>query len=242
MKTIVILGASGDIGKVVLKAFYNKGFNVVAGYHNNKKALDDFIKTLKPRNNQILTKQINLESEQSIVSFFDDVKKFSKEIYGLVNCAGVSRPSLLIDAKSEDIAKEINTNLVGAIMATKHALPLLNQKNSRLINISSVWGVVGGSCESTYSASKGGLISFTKAIAKEMGPSGLTSNCICPGLIKTKMNAHLTKEDYAQIKNETPLARFATTSDIANLCLFLASDKAKNITGQVITLDAGWTL
>ena len=242
MKTIVILGASGDIGQVVLKAFYNKGYNIVAGYYKNKQILNALIKTLKPKNNQVFTEQINLENEQSIISFFESVKKLSKEIYGLINCAGVSKPNLLIDAKSEDIIKEINTNLTGAIMATKYTLPLLAQKNSRLINISSVWGVVGGSCESTYSASKGGLISFTKAIAKEMGANGLTANCICPGLIKTKMNAHLTKEDYAQIKNETPLNRFATANDIASLALFLASPKAKNITGQTITLDAGWTL
>ncbi|MBQ7578995.1 MAG: SDR family oxidoreductase, partial [Clostridia bacterium] len=143
---------------------------------------------------------------------------------------------------TSDIKKEINVNLTGAIIAIKYALPIMAERNSRLITISSVWGVVGGSCESSYSASKGGLISFTKAIAKEMGAMGLTANCICPGLIKTKMNNHLKKEDFDAIKNETPLNTFATTHDIANLALFLASPKAKNITGQIITLDAGWTL
>jgi len=242
MKSVVILGASGDIGQVLAKAFYNKGYNVVAGYYKNKQTLEEVVGGLKQKNNQFFCHQINLKNEDSIKEFFENAQKDVGKIYCLVNCAGVSKPNLLIDAKTSDISEEISVNLTGAMLATKYALPLLEEKSSRLIHISSVWGVVGGSCESTYSATKGGLISFTKAIAKEMGPSGLTANCICPGLIKTKMNAHLTKEDYSEIKNETPLNRFATANDIASLALFLASPKAKNITGQAITLDAGWTL
>ncbi|MBQ7452799.1 MAG: SDR family oxidoreductase [Clostridia bacterium] len=242
MKNLVIVGASGEIGLDIAKRFYNKGYNVFAGYCSNPKPLENLIMKLNQKANRFCYEQINLKDEQSIKNFFNKAKAVFGNISCLINCAGVSHPNLLIDAKTEDVDDELLVNLRGAILATKHALPLMQDKNARIINIASIWGTNGGSCESTYSASKGGLLSFTKAIAKEMGRTGLTANCISPGLIKTKMNKHLSKEDYVSIASESALGHIATKQDISACALFLASNQAKSITGQNITIDAGWTI
>ena len=166
-----------------------------------------------------------------------------KQVFGkvdvLVNNAGKSQTSLFMDENYTSISRLINIDLVGAMYLTKLVLPLMGAGSS-VINISSIWGDVGGSMEVVYSAAKAGLIGFTKALSKELGWMGIRVNAITPGLIDTKMNNHLSKNDkLAFVATEVALGKIGLPSDVANTAVFLASSKAKYITGQVLGVDGG---
>ena len=173
----------------------------------------------------------------------NNIVKIHKKIDYLVNCAGISHFQQIQDTTSLDFDKAMNTNLKSTILLTaqvsKH---MISEKFGKIINISSMWGVVGSSMESLYSASKGAINALTLSLAKELGPSNITVNAICPGLIDTKMNKNLSKETISSIINETPLNKIGTPKDVANLVEFLLSDKADFITGQIITIDGGFSL
>lgn len=157
-----------------------------------------------------------------------------------MNNAGISQQKLFTDLSDFDLNKMLDVNLKGAMLLTKAVVPaMISQKYGRIINISSVWGVCGGSCEVHYSASKAGLIGFTKALAKELGPSGITVNCIAPGLIDTDMNNNLTQEDKEEFAMQTALQRIGSPQDVANLVSFLAGESSGYITSQVIGVDGG---
>ena len=170
------------------------------------------------------------------------ISKYKKVDY-LINCAGISKFQQIQDTTEQDYYEVIDTNLKSTIMLTafisKH---MISEKFGRIVNISSMWGVVGASMESLYSASKGAINTFTKSLAKELGPSNITVNAVCPGLIDTKMNSCLTKETVKEIVEATPLNRIGSTKDIANLVNFLCSENASFITGQIITVDGGFSL
>ena len=242
MKTVIIIGASGAIGKEMVKSFYKKGYNVFAGFNNNKSELEGLLKTLTEKKNRIVFEGVDLTDEKSIASFFAKFKSVFGVCDCLVNCAGVSYPNLLIDVKFEQLLNEINVNLVGTILACKSSIDCFGDNGGSIVNMASIWGVCGGAFESTYSAPKGGIIAFSKALAKEIGSKKIRVNTISPGLIKSPMNAHLTKFDYASVKHESPLNRLVSAKEVADCALFLASDGAKNITGQNITIDAGFIL
>ena len=170
------------------------------------------------------------------------ISKF-KHIDVLINAAGVALFKQIQDTKIEDYNYIFNNNVKTAINTIKYVTPhMVSQKSGKIINISSMWGKVGASMESLYSASKGALNSLTLSLAKELGPSNITVNAICPGLIDTKMNKNLTKSTIKNIVSSTPIARIGKPSDIANLTEFLATDKANFITGQIITVDGGFSL
>ena len=242
MKNVIIIGASGAIGKEMVRAFYNKGYNVFGGYFSNKNELDALIKKLKNKNNRVCFEQVDLSSEESIKKFFNSFAKVFGKVDVLVNCAGVSRPNLLMDVNSSDLSSEISINLTGTIISCKEALNHFNDHGGSIINIGSIWGSVGGAFETTYSATKGGVIAFSKALAKEVGSAGIRVNVISPGLVKSPINNHLTRQDYEAVKSEAPLNRIATAKEIAACATFLASNNARSITGQNIVIDAGFTL
>ena len=161
----------------------------------------------------------------------------------LINNAGISHQELFQWVSDEKEAEILQINTQSALTLTKLILPsMISRHNGSIINISSIWGVTGGSCEVHYSASKAALIGFTKALAKEAGPSGVRVNCIAPGLIDTKMNSIFSQEDLDAVIDETPLMRIGTGEDIAELALFLAGNKASFITGQIIGVDGGLSL
>ena len=158
----------------------------------------------------------------------------------LVNNAAVAQIKLFSDITSDDWDNIFNVNVKGMFNCTKAVLPyMIHQKHGKIVNISSIWGITGASCEVHYSASKAAVIGLTKALAKELGPSGIQVNCVAPGVVNTDMNAELSKEDIEQIADETPLGVIGNASDIANTVCFLASDKADFITGQVISPNGG---
>jgi 3-oxoacyl-[acyl-carrier protein] reductase len=161
----------------------------------------------------------------------------------LINNAGISVSGLFTDITLEQEKRIWEVNVMGAMNCARYALPfMLNRKYGKIINISSMWGQTGASCEVHYSASKAALIGFTKALAKELGPSGINVNCIAPGFITTEMNSCHSPETFQQFKEETPLERLGTPEDIAQTAAFLASDKASFITGQVIGVNGGYVI
>ena len=161
----------------------------------------------------------------------------------LINNAGVSHFSLFTDESDAQMDEILSANLTSAMICAREAAkPMISAHYGRIINISSVWGISGASCEALYSAAKAGIIGLTKALAKELGPTGITVNCIAPGVIDTDMNNALTPETLAALAAETPLCRIGKPCEVAELAFFIASDKAAFITGQTIAIDGGFAL
>ncbi len=243
MKTVLITGASKGIGQQIAKQFAQKGYNVAINYNkseNQAKSLYDEITSLNT--NAILVKA-DIKNLNEVQNMINETISCFGHIDVLVNNAGISYKGLFID-ENDKITKEIiDTNLLGAIYTSKYVLPyMLKNGTGKIINISSIWGNVGASLESTYSASKAGIIGLTKSLAKEYGYNNICVNCICPGLIDTDMNKNLSKTEIEEIIKQIPAKRIGKTEDISNLVLFLAECTGDYITGQVITVDGGFTL
>lgn len=241
--TVLITGASRGIGASMARQFAENGYNVIINYCNSS---DEATKLEK----ELIYKGFSAKSIKADVKNYDEVIKMVKEavnVFGtidvLVNNAGISQQKLFTDISDEDFDNMADINLKGVFNCTKAVLrDMINKKYGKIINISSMWGVVGASCEVHYSAVKAGVIGITKALAKEVGPSGINVNCIAPGFINTQMNSNLDQYVIDSIKEETPLRMIGECKDISNLALFLASDKARFITGQTITVDGGLTI
>lgn len=229
MKTVLITGATGDIGQAIVRAF--KGWNVVIQYNTNEKMADELLKEASG---------IKVQCDVSDFSSVENMFRIAREKFGkidvLINNAGVQLIKMLIDTSAEEWQKIINTDLTSVFYTTKCALEDMMYQGGKIINISSIWGISGASCEVAYSAAKAGVIGFTKALAKEY--SNINVNCICPGVIESKMNEHLSDEDRQSLVNEIPLNRFGKAQEVAELCLFLA-EKGDYITGEVIKIDGG---
>ncbi len=238
MKTVLINGGSRGIGAEFVRAFAKNGYSVAFTYKNSKAAAEE------------------LAFETGAVAIYADSAKYDDvvgavriakdkigEIDILINNAAISYVGLITDMTVDEWNNLFAVNVTSAFMYAKEILPqMINKKSGRIINISSMWGNIGASCEVAYSASKAALIGFTRALAKEVGPSGITVNAVAPGVVNTEMNAHLSAEDMAVLKEETPLMRIGETQDIANAVLFLASDAASFITGEVLNVNGGFVI
>ena len=234
-KIAFITGGSRGIGACAVREFSKRGYMVAFTYLRSEDkalALASECGALPIKADASISKEMN-------DAICKAIKEFGK-IDILINNAGISEFSLFTDITDEMWQKMIDTNLSSAFYASRAVLPsMISRKNGCIINISSMWGEVGASCEVHYSASKAGLIGLTKALAKEVAPSNIRVNCITPGAIDTDMNSHLSIEDIEQIKNETPLGRLGTCEDIVNAMLFLADDSSSFITGQVLGVNGG---
>ena len=242
MKTILITGASGDIGAEIARTFAKKENNLILVYNSNKQSIETLEQELCSICNIEIFK-CDLKNTKQIKKLVDEIIKKYKKIDFLINCAGISKFQQIQDTTEEDYYEIMDNNLKSTIMLTstvsKH---MISEKFGRIINIYSMWGVVGASMESLYSSSKGAINTITKALAKELGLSNITVNAICPGLIDTKMNKNLDNSAIKEIVESTPLNRIGTAKDVANLTEFLCSEKASFITGQIITVDGGFSL
>ena len=239
--TVIVTGASGGIGSAIADAFALCDYNVVIGYNSScekAKALEE----------KLLSKGCSVASFKADVSDSAQAQAlvdFAKETFGgryiLVNNAGVAQQKLFTDITDADFDMMFNSNVKSAFNCSRAVLPLMiHEKWGRIINISSMWGVCGASCEVHYSASKAAVIGMTKALAKEVGPSGITVNCIAPGLIDTPMNKNLDEDTVAALCEETPVGRIGTPEDVAKSVLFLADEASSFITGQVLGVDGGF--
>ena len=245
LKTALITGVSGGIGKAIATEFIEKGYFVIGQYNSNKESIDQFVAELKGKNlnENFFAIKCDLSDSQDVKNMMDTIENSFKSLSVLVNNAGVSLTKLITETAEDEWDKVFAVNLKSAYQITNRVLKgMIAKKQGKIVNISSMWGISGSSMEVAYSASKAGLIGYTKALAKEVGLSGINVNCVCPGVIDTKMNAHLSSEDILDLKNQTPLNKIGKPADVAKLVYFLSSEDADFITGQVIACDGGFVL
>ena len=241
---VLITGAAGGIGEAIAKVLAKNGYDIILHYSKSEEKAFSLQKKLEATYGiKVIPVKADLCSNDEIEALAKKALSELRTIDVLINNAGIAHQELF-QLCSDEKAKEIfDVNIMSAMKLTKEILPTMIKNHSgRIINISSMWGICGASCEVHYSASKSALIGFTKALSKEVGPSGITVNCICPGFIDTKMNAHLDEESIREIVESTPMMRKGTGDDIAYLCEFLSSEKASFITGQIISVDGGYSV
>lgn len=239
-KTALITGASRGIGRAIAIEFAKEGANIVINYSKDELGAEETLKILKDIGvvaYKIKEDVSSFEGAEKIIDF--TLKSFGK-IDILVNNAAKSTIGLFMDSSKEEIENILNTNLLGPLYLSKMAIPHMINKNGVILNISSMWGEVGASCEVLYSTSKGGINLFTKALAKEMAPSNIRVNAIAPGVIDTSMNSFLSKEDRKDLEEEIPFGRFGSPEEIGKIAVFLCSKDSSYITGQIIRADGGY--
>ena len=239
-KTVLITGASKGIGATMAIRFAEKGYNVVMNYNSSVQSALILQKSLEESGYSVTAFRANVKNRADVDLMIKETIYKYGSIDVLINNAGVSYQGLLTDMSEHDWNDVVGVNLNGVFNCTQAALPhMIKNKSGKIINISSMWGEVGASCEVAYSATKAAVIGFTKALAKEVGPSGINVNCIAPGLIETGMNQALTLEDVEALVNDTPMGRIGSTNDVAETALFLVSDEANFITGQILGVNGG---
>lgn len=237
---ILITGASRGIGKAIALEFARNGSNIVIISKNNYDQLTETKNEAEAYGISCYAFLTDLSDYSSTYSLYDKLKTLEISISCLINNAGICYFGLLQDMSIEDWHRVIDTNLSSVFYTCKTFIPdMIHNKSGCIINISSVWGNVGASCEVAYSASKGGVNSFTKALAKELAPSDIKVNAIACGMIDTDMNAHLNADEIMELENEIPYGRMGKTEEVAKLAysIYLNSNY---LTGQIITLDGGW--
>ncbi len=240
-KNVLITGASRGIGKAIAIEFAQKGYRLAINCHNSCDALMTFKTELEQQYQaEVFASVGNIGDYTYVSQLFSDIEVRFGGVDILINNAGISHIGLLQDMTIDQWQQLMDINLSAAFYTSKLAIPyMLVQGAGKIINISSVWGNVGASCEVAYSAAKGGLNTFTKALAKELAPSNIQVNAIACGCIDTAMNQYFTAEERAALVEEIPAGRFGTTEEVARLVSHLAEDHAY-LSGQVITLDGGW--
>lgn len=237
-KTVLITGGSRGIGAEMVRLFSENNYNVAFTYKNSRARAEELAKKYNA-----LPICANSACEDDVERAVALVEQSFGSVDVLINNAAISSFSLFTDITSQTWKEIFDVNVHGAFYYTRAvSCKMINKKQGRIINISSMWGISGSSCEVHYSATKAALIGMTKALAKELGPSGITVNCIAPGVIDTDMNSSLSSVDLEQLKDDTPMCRIGEPSDVANMALFLADDKASFITGQVIAVDGGYII
>lgn len=240
MKTAIVTGASGGIGSQIAQLLCEKDYAVVGCYRNGANVCEAMADEINARG-VFQPYCLNLRSEDET----RDLARYTAETFGkidlLVNCAGIGEIAPLTESSRWEEIVDINLN--GTIRMCRAVLPYMLRRNrGSIINISSVWGDCGSACEAPYSASKGGINAFTKALAKEVGIMGVRVNAVAPGFIDTRMNSSLTDRDVGEIRDDVPLGRTGTPDDVAQAVLFLAENGASYITGQILTVDGGWKI
>lgn len=238
-KVAIVTGASRGIGRGIALELAKEGAAIVINYSKDDEGAEETLNMLK----EIGVSTIKLKKDISIYEETEEIVKETIKHFGkidiLVNNAGRSVIGLFMDASKDEIDNLMKSNLIGAMYLTKNVIPHMISRGGVILNISSMWGDVGASCEVLYSASKGGINLFTKALAKEMAPSNIRVNAIAPGVINTKMNSFLSDEDKKELEEEIPMGRFGETEEIGKIAVFLCSDDSSYITGQIIRADGG---
>ncbi|NLK21997.1 MAG: SDR family oxidoreductase [Epulopiscium sp.] len=239
-KIVLVTGSSRGIGKEIALTFAKKGATLIINGSKNEEDLKILQKDIEKLGGKCLYFLGDVSDYDFVSSMFKTIYKNFEQIDVLINNAGISHIGLFTELTPKQWKRIINVNLDSIYNCTHNALsPMIRNHRGSIINISSIWGISGASCEVAYSTSKGGINSFTKALAKELGPSNIRINAIACGVIDTTMNDFLSKDEKDELINQIPLMSMGSPSDVANLCLYLASDKSKYMTGQIISLDGG---
>lgn len=234
MRNVIVTGGSRGIGAAIVRRFADNGDNVVFLYRSNDRAAAEVgVPCVKG----------DIRDPEEVRKMISKAADYLGGVDVLVNNAGIAQSALTGDITDEDYMDMINTDLSGTFYCCRQVIPyFLRDHSGAIVNISSMWGEVGASMEVHYSAAKAGVIGLTKALAKELGPSGIRVNCVTPGMIDTDMNSGYSAEDIQTIIDETPLMRIGKPEDVAEAVFFLASDKAGFITGQVLGVNGGYVI
>ena len=243
-KTVLITGASRGIGRECALEFARQGAsNIIIGYNKSEAQALELDAILKEQGVNSLALQADIRSKTEVNLMFRRAQAAFGPVHILVNNAGISGFSLFTDITEDMWDEMMDTNIKGMYLCCKEALPdMISEKDGAIVNISSIWGQVGASCEVHYSASKAAVIGLTKALAKELGPSNVRVNCVAPGVIQTDMLAVVDPQIQEELKEETPLMKLGTPSDIAKSVCFLCSPAASFITGQVLGVNGGFVI
>lgn len=240
MKYALITGASGGIGAATARAFAQAGYGVAIHAHRNVDKLHALAQELSALSVPVLEVCADLSDPVQAKTMVDNVLEKFCQLDILVCCSGLSHVGLVTDIDPQQWKTLFGVNVDGMHYCCQAVLPhMVHRKEGCILTVSSMWGQVGASCEVAYSATKGAVIAYTKALAQEVGPSNIRVNCIAPGVIATEMNAHLSPEDMAALADETPLGRIGTPEECAACALFLASEGASFVTGQVLAPNGG---
>ena len=242
-KVMLVTGASRGIGAATAYEAAMAGYYVVINYNSSEEQARTLAEKIINDGGECKAVKADISNADAASFLCAEALKYSGKIDVLVNNAGISSFSLFTDITDELWKKTFDVNVNGNFYVTRNVVPhMVREKNGKIINISSVWGICGSSCEVHYSATKAAIIGMTKALAKELGPSHITVNCIAPGVVDTEMNSVLSKEDMQALCEETPLERIGKPSEIAKSVLFLASEDADFITGQVLSPNGGFVI
>ena len=239
-KTALVTGASRGIGRAIALCLAAEGARVAINYAGNVKAAEEVKASVEAAGGTAILCQADIADSAAVEAMIADVVKEFGAIDILVNNAGITRDTLLMRMKDEDFAKVLDTNLKGVFYCTKAVAKLMMKKRSgRIVNMASVVGLVGNAGQTNYAAAKAGVIGFSKSAAKELASRGITVNVVAPGFIGTDMTAGLPESVKEKMLTDIPLGRMGEPEDVANAVLFLASDQASYITGQVVNVDGG---
>ena len=238
---VLITGASRGIGAATAREFVRAGWRVALNYHTSK---DAALALWDELGAAAIPLMADLTDPAQAAALVRDAQRLLGGLDALVCCAGIALPQQLItDTTDQQWRQVMSADLDGVFYTARAAVPhFVAQKAGSIVTVSSMWGVTGGSCEGPYSAAKAGVIGLTKALAKELGPSGVRVNCVAPGVIATDMNAHLFPADLAALADDTPLGRIGAPEEVARAILFLASPPSSFITGQVLNVDGGMVI
>ena len=243
MKYALITGGSRGIGAAAARLFARKGWGVAVGYDKSGAKAEELASELSRLGVPAMAVRADVAEEGQVRQMVDIVLEKFCQLDALVCCAGISHGGLISQIDGEQWRRLFAVNVDGVHHCCRSVLPhMLDRKSGSIVTVSSMWGQVGASCEAAYSATKGAVIAYTKALAKELGPSNIRVNCVAPGVIDTDMNANLTRSDLAALAEETPLGRIGTPEEAAAAIVFLASDEASFVTGQVLAPNGGFVI
>lgn len=243
MKTVLITGASRGIGAATATLFAQNGYRVAINYCHSEQAALTLVQEITAAGGDAFAVKADISDEQQVAAMMQQVLSRFGKLDVLIHNAGIACQGLLADMDTAQWKQMTGIHMDGAYYCCRTAIPdMVRRQSGVILTVSSMWGVTGASCEVAYSAVKAGLIGFSKALAKELGPSGIRVNCVAPGVIKTDMCASFDEETLSSLCEETPLGRIGTPEDVANALLFLASDKASFITGQVLGVNGGFVI
>jgi len=238
----LVTGSSRGIGAQIARTVAAAGARTVINYHSSQHQAMHLLEELTEQGYQVMAVQADVSQGREVEAMFAQIEDKWGSVDLLVNNAGISLKRLFTETSEEEWQQVMDINLKGAFLCCRRALPaMIRNRFGRIVNIASIWGLRGASCESVYAASKGGLIALSRSLAMEMGPSGITVNVIAPGPVETDMLLQeLDNDERAMLSEEIPLGRLASPDDVASACLFLLSPTASYINGQVLGLDGGW--
>lgn len=243
MKTVIITGASRGIGRATAELFARHDYHVVLNYASSRQAALETCAALRRDGCSVAAFQADVTQSAEVEAMVNFCVDQFGRVDLLINNAGIAQTALFTEIRESDWDAMLNVNLKGVYLCTQAVLRrMLPLKKGKIINIASIWGIVGAACEVHYSAAKAGVIGLTKALAKEVGPSNIQVNCIAPGVIETDMLAEYTAAEKEALKDQTPLQRLGAPAEIAACALFLASEHADFLTGQVLSPNGGFVI